>query len=36
MLALVLADKILEEFGGNTIEEIKNRFFHYVDYVRSL
>ena len=36
MLAWVLADKILEEFGGNTIEEIKNRFFHYVDYVRSL
>ena len=36
MLAWVLADKILEEFGGNTLEEIKTRFFRYVDYVRSL
>ncbi|MGC8970764.1 MAG: chorismate synthase [bacterium] len=36
MLAWVLADKILEEFGGNTIEELKSRFFQYVDYVRSL
>ncbi|MBC7320782.1 chorismate synthase [bacterium] len=36
MLAWVLADKILEEFGGNTIEEIKSRFFQYIDYVRSM
>lgn len=36
MLAWVIADKILEEFGGNTIEELKSRFFKYVDYVRSL
>ncbi|MCX7795910.1 MAG: chorismate synthase [bacterium] len=36
MLAWVLADKIIEEFGGNTIEEIKSRFSQYLEYVRSL
>lgn len=36
MLAWVLSDKIIEEFGGNTIEEIKSRFFQYIEYVKSL
>lgn len=36
MLAWVLADTIITEFGGNTLEEIRDRFNRYCDYVRSM
>lgn len=36
MLAWVLADAIMNDFGGNTLEDIKDRFNRYCDYVRSM
>ena len=35
MLAIVLADAILEKFGGDSIEEVKERFNDYLDYVKN-
>ncbi|MEN3028730.1 MAG: chorismate synthase [Aquificaceae bacterium] len=34
MLAIVLADAFLEKFGGDFMEEIKERFEKYVEYVK--
>lgn len=36
MLGWVLADTIINEFGGNTLDELKERFNQYCDYVSSL
>ncbi len=35
MLAIVLADAFLEKFGGDFLEEIKERFEAYMEHVRS-
>ena len=35
MLAIVIADAILEKFGGDTMEEIKERYSSYLEYVRN-
>ncbi|MCX8164621.1 MAG: chorismate synthase, partial [Aquificaceae bacterium] len=35
MLAIVLTDAFLEKFGGDFIEEIKERFERYKQYVKN-
>ncbi|HOP56156.1 MAG TPA: chorismate synthase [bacterium] len=36
MLAWVLADTIIDDFGGSTLEEIKIRFNQYCNYVKAM
>ncbi|MDW8433732.1 MAG: chorismate synthase, partial [Aquificaceae bacterium] len=35
MLAIVLADALLEKLGGDHMEELKERFFKYMEYVKN-
>ncbi|MDW8095980.1 MAG: chorismate synthase [Aquificaceae bacterium] len=35
MLAIVLADALLEKLGGDHMEELKDRFFKYMEYVKN-
>ncbi|MCS7308136.1 MAG: chorismate synthase [Aquificaceae bacterium] len=35
MLAIVLADTLLEKLGGDHMEELKDRFFKYMEYVKN-
>jgi chorismate synthase len=34
MLALVLAEAVLEKFGGDSVQETKRNFNSYVDHLR--